>query len=100
MQTLTRKHLSLILAEELGLTKTQASQLVDAFFQAMTEAIIQGERIEARGFGVWTVKETEPARRRNPKTDERVLVPARRKVLFKAGKALKQKLPKPTEVGE
>ena len=83
MATITKSHLAKILAEENHLNGIQAKDLVDAFFQAMVESIIQGNRIEARGFGVWTVKETNARpNARNPKTGEMTPVPARRKVMF------------------
>lgn len=79
MQTITKSHLAKILTEENNLNGTQAKDLVDAFFQAMTESIIKGNRMEIRGFGSWEVKETNPKNSRNPRTGEAVLVPARRK---------------------
>lgn len=63
----------------------------------MTESIIQGDRIEARGFGVFEVKKTNPRNARNPRTGEPVFVPARRKVMFKPGKVLKGALMKARE---
>ena len=101
MPTTTKRDLTNILSQTLSLTKAQSHQLVDAFFQAMTEAIIQGERIEIRGFGVWRVIETSAKpNARNPNTGERVSVPRRRNVGFKEGKVLKEELSKPVEVGE
>jgi len=79
LQTITKSHLAKILTEENNLNGTQAKDLVDAFFQAMTESIIKGNRMEIRGFGSWEVKETNPKNSRNPRTGEAVLVPARRK---------------------
>ena len=87
---ITKQRLARTLAKELGITKDLAHQCVDALFQAMIESIIQGNRIEVRGFGSWSVQETNPRpNARNPMTGERVSVPARRKVRFKAGKRLK-----------
>ena len=78
-----------------NLNGTQAKDLIDAFFEAMTESIIQGERIEARGFGVFEVKETNPRKARNPRTGEQFFLRVRRKVMFKPGKVLKGELSKP-----
>ena len=98
MPTITKRSLARILAKETGCTITHAEQLVNVFFELLTETIIQGNRIEARGFGVFTVKNTraKPGAR-NPRTGLRVLVPARRKVHFKPGKILKKELSKPVE---
>ena len=100
MPTITRRDLAKILAEKMGLKKTLAYQCADALFQAIAESIMRGNRIEIRGFGVWDVRETNPkASARNPKTGEQVFVPARRKVLFKAGRILKQALFQTLEAG-
>jgi len=101
VSTITKKDFARILAEEMGLKKTRAMQFVAAFFQTMTETIIQGNRIEARGFGVFTVKNTNAKPdARNPKTGEQVFVPKRRMVCFKPGKALRVELSKPVEIEE
>ena len=101
VRTITKRDYARILAEEMGLEKTRAMQFVAAFFQTMTETIIQGNRIEARGFGVFTVKNTNAKPDvRNPKTGEQVFVPKRRMVCFKPGKALRVELSKPVEIEE
>ena len=97
MSTITKSHLAKILAAEKDLSGTQAKGLVDALFQAMVESIIEGNRIEARGFGVFVVKETRAKKGRNPRTGEKVSVPARRKVMFKPGKVLRAELTQPIE---
>jgi len=73
---------------------------VAAFVASLSDALIQGHRIEIRGFGGWTVKTTRPKPvARNPKTGERIFVPARRKVAFKPGRILKMALSQPLESG-
>jgi len=70
-----------------------AKQAVDVLFETLAEAIVEGERIEIRGFGSWEVKRTNARpRARNPRTGEEVYVPARRKVGFKPGKILRDAL--------
>ena len=67
--------------------------MVDSLFEAMRDALIDGNRIEIRGFGVLEVKNTKPKpAARNPRTGEIVYVPARRKTHFKPGKQLKEAL--------
>ena len=97
MQTITRDDLAHILVENMGLKKTQAREFVGAFFQAVIESIAQGSRIEVRGFGVFEIKEVRPAKRRNPRTGKRIVLPVRRKVHFRPGKVLKQALSQPPE---
>ena len=98
MATITKADFVRIIAENLNTTQTKAKLLADNLFEAMAEAIIQGNKIEIRGLGSWTVKETKarPAAR-NPKTGEIVYVPDRRKVSFKPGKALRKSLSKPRD---
>jgi nucleoid DNA-binding protein len=101
MPTTTKKELTKILADELGMTALLAGKCVDALFLALKTSIVEGNRIEVRGFGAWEVKETKfKPHARNPKTGEVIAVPARRKVRFKVGKELKKELTKPREVGE
>ena len=93
MQTITKADLAKILADEIDCKNTMAKQAVDILFETLSEAIIEGERIEIRGFGSWEVKRTNARpRARNPRTGEEVYVPARRKVGFKPGKILRDAL--------
>jgi len=73
-----------------------AHAMVDSLFTAMREALIEGNRIEVRGFGVLETRDTKPKPAvRNPRTGEIVYVPARRKTHFKPGKELKKAMHQP-----
>ena len=101
MATITRKELAQMLVEEIGCSFTKARKYVDSFFDSLIESIINGNKIEARGFGVFVVKEIDARpKARNPRTGETVYVPARRKVMFRPGKILKKELAQSREVGE
>ena len=90
MATITKADIARMLAEELGLKNSFALKVVDSVVAGLTDAIIQGNRIEIRGFGVWKVKETNAKHNaRNPMTGDTVHVPARRKVMFRPGKEVK-----------
>ena len=96
--TTTKRHLTTVLVREKGLSQALVLQCVNAFFQALREAITSGDRAEIRGFGSWTARETSPRpNARNPSTGERLNVSARRKIGFKVGKILKQALSQPTD---
>ena len=98
MQTVTKADLAKFLASELACKNTMAKQAVDVLFESLSDAIMQGERIEIRGFGSWEVKQTNVRpRARNPRTGDEVFVPARRKVRFKPGKILRDVLSRPLE---
>lgn len=75
-------------ADELEITKIRAAEIVDAFFEAMKEALKEQERIELRGFGVLMVKNRKTGIGRNPKTGQEVRIPLGKTVRFKAGKNL------------
>lgn len=90
---MTKKDLVLQVSKDTKCKKNLAARMVDAIFVAMRERLIEGDRIELRGFGVFHVKDTKPKpAARNPKTGEIIPVPARRKTHFKPGKCLKEEL--------
>ena len=87
--TTTKRDLTRAVAQEIGCTAALAGEMVDALFADMREQLEEGNRIEVRGFGVFTVKDTKPKPKAlNPRTGEHVYVPARRKAHFKPGKLL------------
>lgn len=69
-----------------------AEVIVNAVFEAMTDALCSGERIEIRGFGSFVVKQRRAREGRNPKTGDIVAVAAKRVPFFKVGKELKQRV--------
>ncbi|MCK9274039.1 MAG: integration host factor subunit beta [Syntrophales bacterium] len=75
-------------------SKNDMASAVDIVFETMKQSMARGERIELRGFGVFTVKERKPRKGRNPKTGMSVAVPARRAAGFKIGKELKRMVEK------
>ena len=96
--TTTKKDLALRISDKLGVKKQLAYEVVDTLFKAMRESLIDGNRIEIRGFGVLGVKDTKPKpAARNPRTGEIVYVPARKKSYFKAGVLIKKALHKPLD---
>ncbi|MFC1513902.1 HU family DNA-binding protein [candidate division KSB1 bacterium] len=99
MQTITKKDVTKKTANLVDEKITLAEQVVDGVFNAMRDIMINADpevRIEIRDFGVFEVKKTNPKpNARNPRTGERIKVPARKKAHFKAGKVLKTILKKP-----
>ena len=71
------------------LTKKHSEVIVDTVFESIIEALKRGEKIELRGFGSFRLRKREPRKGRNPKTGERVEVPATRVPYFRMGKELK-----------
>ena len=75
-----------------GITKTKAELAVETVFGSMKKALADDDRIELRGFGVFTVKPRKTGIGRNPRTGAEVSIPPGKAVRFKSGKKL-QALP-------
>ncbi len=71
-----------------GLPRTKAESAVDAIFDAMKKALAASDRIELRGFGVFTVKPRKTGVGRNPRTGTEVTIAPGKAVRFKPGKEL------------
>ena len=71
-----------------GITKTKAEIAVETVFGSMKKALARGDRIELRGFGVFTVKPRKTGIGRNPRTGQEVSIPPGKAVRFKPGKEL------------
>ena len=100
MSTITKKDLALLVSQNTACKKNLAAKMVDSLFVAMRDSLIEGNRIEIRGFGVFQVKDTRPKpAARNPRTGEIIYVPARRKTHFKPGRLLKEALHQTREEG-
>jgi DNA-binding protein HU-beta len=74
--------------ERTGLQRNKAESAVDAIFEAMKNALGQRDRIELRGFGVFTVKPRKTGVGRNPRTGTEVTITPGKAVRFKPGKDL------------
>ncbi len=67
-------------------------KIVDTLFEEITAALADGNRVELRGFGAFSVKHREARMGRNPRTGESVHVEAKRLPFFKTGKGLRERL--------
>ena len=76
------------------LTHDEAEQVVVTVLDAITQALVDGDRVELRGFGVLSVRDRQSRAARNPKTGARVNVAAKRIPFFKAGKTVRAALNK------
>lgn len=77
-------------AEKAELSKKDAEAAVSAMIEAMTESLVEGEKVQLVGFGAFEVKARAERVGRNPKTKEVIKIPASKTPVFKAGKALKE----------
>ena len=67
-------------------------KIVETIFDEITQALVEGDRVELRGFGAFSVKHRDARIGRNPRTGEAVQVEAKRLPFFKTGKALRERL--------
>ncbi|MBN6188592.1 HU family DNA-binding protein [Aneurinibacillus sp. BA2021] len=77
-------------SEVAELTKKDATKAVEAVFDAITEALKDGEKVQLIGFGNFEVRERAARKGRNPQTGEEIEIAASKVPAFKPGKALKE----------
>jgi integration host factor subunit beta len=93
MKTMTKSELIARLAERNPrLVARDADEAVNTMLDAMTDALAGGQRIEIRGFGSFALNYRPPRVGRNPKSGDRVQVPAKYVPHFKAGKELRERV--------
>ena len=97
--TLTKKDLARRVADHTGQSLSSCEPVVQATLDALRAMMIEADpevRVELRDFGVFEVKKTRAKpKARNPRTNETVFIPARRKTHFKPSKALRESLQTP-----
>ena len=81
-------------AEKAGMSKKDSEKAINAAFDAITDALVAGDKVQLVGFGAFEVKERNARVGRNPKTKEEIQIPASRVASFKVGKALKDAVAK------
>jgi nucleoid DNA-binding protein len=81
-----------VISEELGRTQVQTSQIVHDLFDAIVSTLVEEGRVELRNFGVFAVRWRKARQGRNPRTGEKVMVPAKCTVTFKPGRALEERV--------
>ena len=79
-------------AQQSGLTKKDSEAAIDAFISVVEDALSRQEKVVLVGFGTFEVKERAARKGRNPQTKEEITIPASKAPVFKAGKALKDKV--------
>ena len=92
---MTRSELIARLAEQNpSLYHRDLEHLVNTVFETITQALENGDRVELRGFGAFSVRERQARMGRNPRTGEAVNVEAKRMPFFKMGKGMRERLNK------
>ena len=92
MSTITKKELVNRIADKTGVTKVVAKEIIQSFLNAIIDELATGNRLEFREFGVFESRERAARRAQNPRTLEKVDVPAKRIVKFKVGRLMRKKV--------
>jgi nucleoid DNA-binding protein len=92
MSTVTKRELIDRIAENTQAKRALVKTTVQNFFDEIISELAKGNRFEFRDFGVFEPRDCAPRTAQNPKTLERIHVPGKRVVKFKAGRLMKQKL--------
>jgi DNA-binding protein HU-beta len=80
------------IADDAGVTKTQANAAVDAFVESVTKTLRGGGKVTLVGFGTFSISKRKARKGRNPQTGAEINIKARKVARFKAGKELASKL--------
>ena len=88
------------LRETTDLSKIEAHEIVDLFFNSMGDALARGDRVEIRGLCSFFVKQYDGYTGRNPKTGKKVKIKPKKLPFFKAGKELKERVDQMDRVGD
>ena len=89
-RTITKKELVARIAERTNQTKVVAKDIIQLFLDEIIRELGNGNRLEFREFGVFEIKERAARKAQNPRTLEKVDVPAKRVVKFKVGRLMKE----------
>ena len=89
---MTKADLITAIAEKLRLPAGRAELIVESIFDGMVEALKQGDGIEIRGFGSFTIREYKAYQGRNPRTGDTVHVKPKRMAFFRVGKELRERV--------
>lgn len=89
---MTKRELVIEVAERLGFTQNEVSDVVQMTLDTIVEALADGDRLEIRNFGVFEVKTRDARIGRNPRTGDSVPIEEKRVAVFKPGKSLKERV--------
>ena len=89
---MNKSDLIVALSKNADVTQRKSEEIVNLVFDTMSRALINGDRIEIRGFGSFMVKDYQGYTGRNPKTGAKIQVTDKRLPFFKTGKELREKV--------
>lgn len=88
------------IAEQAGISKKEATAAFEAFVEYISETCQRGDRCAVPGLGSFSVSQRKAREGRNPRTNEKITIPASKNVRFKAGKDLRDSVNAPKRAGK
>ena len=85
---MTKKDIVLKITDATGIKQVDVKKIVQKTFDVIVDALMRGEKVELRNFGVFKIKERRARFGRNPRTGEGVMIPPRRRIKFKMAKGV------------
>jgi integration host factor subunit alpha len=92
LTSLTKAGLCTILVDQLGVNKRESADIVDSFFEIISQRLVAGEDVRLSDFAAFVVKPKSSRPGRNPRTGETVQIPPRSVVMFQPGSKLKNRV--------
>jgi integration host factor subunit alpha len=91
-RTITRAHLSEAVYQEVGLSRSESAELLEAVLGEITDALVKGETVKLSSFGTFSIRRKGRRVGRNPKTGEEVPIFPRRVLVFRPSQVLKNRI--------
>ena len=88
-----------VIADKAGISKKEAAAAFDAFVDYISDSCQRGERCAIPGLGSFAISQRKAREGRNPRTNEKISIPASKNVRFKAGKDLRDSINTPKRGG-
>lgn len=90
--TLTRSDLSAAINREVGLSRSESSEMVETILERISNALVSGESVKISSFGTFAVRDKAARIGRNPKTGEEVPIAPRRVLVFRPSHILRNRV--------
>lgn len=90
MPTLTRARLAETLHDRVGVSKKEASTLVEDVVALLSDTLVSGEKVKLSGFGTFEIRDKQARPGRNPRTNEELTISKRRVVTFRPSQVLRE----------
>jgi len=90
--TVTRADLAEAVYREIGLSRSESSELVESVIDHISSALLRGEQVKLAGFGTFSLRDKKERMGRNPKTGKEVPITSRRVLVFKPSQILRERV--------